>query len=145
MTKRQFRILIVDDSRGREERFRSWLPEGVRGVFARSGREAIELLRRDGRLGLYGAVALDFDLHEQALPHEAHLDGQVVAESVCLHLSNEVPILLHTMSDRGRAVMAGILERADFDVWAVPVENLAPERFRAWVEEARELWADASA
>lgn len=55
------RILIVEDDDERVAKFRSWLPETMRIVHARSAGSAIGILQRDkGRV--YAGIMLDHDL-----------------------------------------------------------------------------------
>ncbi len=61
----RFRLLLIEESAGREEDFRAWLPPGVLLNWAQSAGTALGVIRRDAG-HVWSGVLLDHDLAERA-------------------------------------------------------------------------------
>lgn len=138
----RFRLLIIEDSRHRIEKIRSWLPEDCLFVTATSAGKAIGILQRDHGY-VYGAILIDHDLHEQAVTEtDLTLSGSDLVESIITHISRNVPILVHSMNPTRAPLVAQRLGRAGFEVTRIPYEELDRASFEAWLSDARGNWED---
>ncbi len=136
-----FRILIVEDDIERAETLRSWLPEDVRPVVVTSAGKALGLLARD-RGHVYSGILLDHDLQQQtASDSDKNLSGEHVVEAVIRYVSKTVPILIHSVSEKG-LVMMKKLEANGFWATRIPMDQLQKDAFLEWLEDAREIWED---
>ena len=62
------------------------------------------------------------------------------AHRIVAKISNEVPVLVHSINPMGARNMRRKLEGAGFDVTISPMTNLTYERFNTWLLNALELW-----
>ena len=141
MNKPLLRLLLVEDNKAREEQFRLWLPSDVTMVWAKCAGSAIGVLERD-RGRVYAGLMLDHDLQMQ---RQDKFTGLHVAKKVVEVIERDVPILVHSMNDRGGPEMVKTLDGAGFDVTRWPWAEMRREKFAAWLEEVREefeAWAD---
>jgi CheY-like chemotaxis protein len=131
------RILLVEDSAWRIERFREWAPADVRLVEARCGGRAIGTVRRSGRNDWAG-ILLDHDLNEQAVSN-AHgdVDGRAVVRAIVESVDSSSPILIHSMNSIGSDEMKKNLEQSGFFVTRIRMMDLTRELFLDWLEEVR--------
>lgn len=131
-------ILLVEDDPVREGRLLSMLPADVKTVVARSAGAAIGVLVRDpGRV--YAGVILDHDLQQCAMTDaDRRLSGQNVVSAIVQHVDRAVPVLIHSMNTTQRGVMAGILERAGYEVTTIPVSVLDSRALSEWLNRVRE-------
>ncbi len=137
-------VLVVEDSWQRLECIRRCCPPGVRVLNPKDGATAITTIKRDGD-GIYGAIMLDFDLHQQnlaALPLGRLKTGREVAQQVIRTIQPDIPILVHSMNPAGHAVMVQMLTDAGFDVRSTRFADLSAEKLTAWMSAARECWED---
>jgi CheY-like chemotaxis protein len=139
---KRLRVLIIEDDRGRVEKFKAWLPEDVLVVVAWSAGRALGILERDhGKV--YAGILLDHDLQQHAATGaDEFLSGTQVAEAIIRNISHEVPILVHSMNPTKAPVMARRLAEAGFSVTQVPMEALNREKFGEWLVGVRSFWAD---
>lgn len=139
---RVFRLLLIEDDIGRVEDFRAWLPSWAMLVWAQSAGAALGVIRRDsGRV--YGGVLLDHDLEQRAKTmDDESLSGTDVALALVQHFSTDVPILIHSMNQVHVPRVARQLEDRGFWVTRIPFYNLSEARFRAWLDEARDIWEE---
>ncbi len=137
----RFRLLIVEDHRGRQETLRSWVPEGVLCAWAPTGEDAARIVRSAGD-GELGAVLLDYDLHESPGHGTGRVDGRHVAAALIDAGLGEVPVLVHSENDLGRAEMVAMLRAEGFEVEAVPMSALTRERLAGWVRRAEQRWRE---
>jgi len=134
------RLLVVEDSKHREDTIRSWCCKlGVRKLnCATSAGAALGILSRDsGRI--YAGIMLDHDLQQRphgGIDHEKC--GQDVVMAIIKHIDKDVPILVHSMNDAGGAAMVRQLEDAGFAVTRVPWAEMSLGVFEEWLEEVRE-------
>lgn len=139
---KRLRVLIIEDDRSRVEKFKAWLPEDVIPVVAWSAGRALGILERDRGL-VYAGVLLDHDLQQHAATGaDEYLSGTQVADAIVRNVSNEVPILVHSMNPTKAPVMARRLAEAGFSVTQVPMEVLDRKKLEEWLEEVRAFWAD---
>lgn len=139
---RVFRLLIVEDNPERIETFRSWLPNPIPLVWARSAGAAIGLIRRDPGY-VYGGILLDHDLQLQAMTDDDQdLSGTQVARVLIQHVSPDVPILVHSINRRDAPRMVEQLRASGFWVTHAPMDRLTEEFFRNWLAEVRSLWEE---
>ncbi len=139
---RFFRLLLIEDDIGRVEDFRAWLPSWAMLVWAQSAGAALGVIRRDsGRV--YGGVLLDHDLEQRAKTvDDESLSGTDVALALVQHFSTDVPILIHSMNQVHVPRVARQLDDRGFWVTRIPFNNLSEARFRAWLDEARDIWEE---
>lgn len=134
------RLLLIEDSDARIDRFRGWLPEGVVLVVAASAGRAIGTLQHSNPYD-YAGILLDYDLHQQVVsPSEMLFSGSNVVDTLISKISNEVPVLVHSVNPTGAYNMRRKLKGAGFDVTAAPMTNMTYERFHTWLLDALELW-----
>jgi hypothetical protein len=137
---RFFRLLLIEDDIGRVADFRTWCPAWAKLVWAQSAGAALGLIRRDpGRV--YGGILLDHDLGQRAITHEVEsLSGTDVALALVQYFSSEIPILIHSTNQAQVPRVVRQLEERGFWVTRIPFYEMGEERFRAWLDEAREIW-----
>ena len=137
---RVFRLLLIEDDIGRVEDFRAWLPSWAKLVWAQSAGSALGVIRRDtGRV--YGGVLLDHDLEQRVMTvDDESLSGTDVALALVENFSTDVPILIHSMNHLKAPRDARQLEDRGFWVTRIPFYDLSEVRFRAWLDEARDIW-----
>jgi hypothetical protein len=139
---RVFRLLLIEDDILRVEDFRAWLPSWATLVWAQSAGSALGVIRRDtGRI--YGGVLLDHDLEQRVMTvDDESLSGTDVALALVENFSTDVPILIHSMNHLKAPRVARQLEDRGFWVTRIPFYDLSEVRFRAWLEEARDIWEE---
>ena len=134
------RLLLIEDSNARINQFREWLPEGVVLVVAASAGRAIGTLQHSNPYD-YAGILLDHDLEQQVVnPDEVFFNGSNVVNTLVAKISNEVPVLVHSINPMGALNMRRKLEDAGFDVTISPMTNLTYERFNTWLLNALEFW-----
>ena len=134
------RLLLIEDSDARINQFREWLPKGVVLVVAASAGRAIGTLQHSNPYD-YAGILLDHDLEQQVVnPAEVYFNGSNVADTLVAKISNEVPVLVHSINPSGAWNMRRKLEGAGFEVTISPMTNLTYERFNTWLLNALELW-----
>lgn len=138
-----FRLLIIEDDEERIRFFQSTLGGiKVKIVVATSAGQAIGILERDKGM-VYGAMFLDHDLNKQTkTDQDITLSGSHIVETIIRNISNDISILVHSMSLTGAAYMEKRLEQAGFQVTRVPMDILfkSKEFLMKWVETARASW-----
>lgn len=134
------RILLIEDSAERIGKFREWL-EGTEFVLieASSGGRARGILRKGMTEGIAG-VCLDHDLDQQPMTPTDFLSATGLMGAMELSLPRSAPILIHSMNESKPPQMERRLASAGFSVTRCPMGNLTRERFREWLEEARDSW-----
>ena len=137
-----FRILVVEDDPQRASLLQSWLPEDVRTVLVTTAGKAIGLLKRDSG-NVYAGIMLDHDLQlQRTTESDFYLSGGDVVEAVIRYISNDVPVLVHSMNFSQAPLMASRLHKAGFSVIQTPMNELTRAILCQWLEEAREIWED---
>lgn len=136
------RLLVIEDDDQRVALFRSWLPDHVKLVVARSAGSAIGILQRDkGRV--YAGILLDHDLQMQRLTElDRYISGMNAVETIINNISKEVPLLVHSMNQTRAPLMLERLKGAGFDVTQMPMAQLTRQFFLDWFEDVIELWED---
>ncbi len=134
------RILLVENSAGRIQKFTRWLPEDTDVVLrpVRLGNVAIEMLRRDQPRDWMG-VMLDYDLNlfDRSTAYRC---GGDVAQMMLMRTDREIPVLVHSMNPAGAVFMFGLLTGAGFDsVTRIPYEMLTREAFLGWINRCRDV------
>lgn len=141
----RFRLLLIEDDEGRERDFRTWLPPGVLLSWAQSAGTALGVIQRDAG-HIWSGVLLDHDLAERARTEDdATLSGTDVALALMDHFSVDIPILIHSTNPVQAPRVARQLEEKGFWVTRIPYYHMTEDKFVAWVEEARAIWADLKA
>lgn len=137
-----FRLLLVEDDKGRADRIRSWLPEDVLVTHCASAGRAIGVLRRD-RGAVYAGILLDHDLQgATASAMDETLSGAHVAAEIVRCIDSDVPVLVHSMNMQGARAMYATLEDAGFDVTRIAMVALDREKLSDWLQEARARWRE---
>ena len=137
------RILLIEDDQRRVDRFRSWLPDEIQLVVARSAGQAMGLLRRVNK-GDYAGIMLDHDLQEQAITaDDTKLSGTDLIDVVIQNIDRETPVLIHSTNLTRAPMMAERLKRADYWVTQVSMLDLTAEVFCEWVGDVRSLYQDS--
>jgi len=142
---KQMIVFIAEDSHSRARFFKDWCPPTVRPVIASDAATAIKMLREDGRTGDYGAIMLDFDLHQQnrgGLPVTQLKTGREVAQQILQSVERHVPIFVHSMNPAGHEEMRKMLTNAGFTVTCKPFADLSSKEYRAWIREAEAGWLE---
>jgi CheY-like chemotaxis protein len=99
------RLLLIEDSDDRIDRFCKWLPEGVVLVVAVSAGRAIGTLQHS-RPDDYAGILLDHDLHQQVMHEvEALFSGSNVVDRLIAKISSDVPVLVHSINPGGASNM----------------------------------------
>ena len=138
----RFRLLMIEDNPERAAKIREWIPDGCQLVVSTSAGMAMGVLQRDSG-NVYGAVMLDHDLHEQpAAETDLALSGTDLVNNIIIHLSRDVPILVHSMNSSRGPQLVDRLMKAGFDVTRIPFAELDKNTFVMWLEEAREDWLE---
>jgi len=139
---RVFRLLLIEDDILHVEDFRAWLPAWATLVWAQSAGSALGVIRRDtGRV--YGGVLLDHDLEQRVMTvDDESLSGTDVALALVEKFSTDVPILIHSMNHLKAPRVARQLEDRGFWVTRIPFYDFSEARFRAWLDEARDIWEE---
>ena len=142
--RRHRRILVIEDDDSRVADFKSWLPDDVRIVHARSAGQALGLLRR-AEPGNYVGLMLDHDLVMQ--PRTAE-DGNLSGSDVVTHLIQHsrkwasLPVLVHSMNPAMSIAVTRRLDTAGFVVERIPFTDLSGGQLVAWYREALEDWLE---
>jgi CheY-like chemotaxis protein len=132
------RLLLVEDNPARYETFLSWLPAGVRLVWARNAGAALGILQRD-RGDTYAGVLIDFDLQRQVYTDGGEQrTGEDVMHAIVSRLARSTSLLVHSMNERDAGPMATALDAAGFPTTRIRMKDLTQDLFQQWVEEARE-------
>ena len=138
------RLLIVEDSDARVNKFREWIADPFRATYVRSAGRALKVLELDaGRV--YAGILLDHDL-DQAVADESErsLTGRQVVKRLVRTVDRDVPVLIHSVNPLGARMMEQSLVEHGFDVTRVPFFNLNRERLARWLEIVREEWEAGS-
>lgn len=136
------RLLIVEDDPAREQRLREWLPEDIKPVVATSAGKALGVIRLD-RGRVYAGIVLDHDLQgRRAADSDLHMSGQDVVRAIVQYVSNDVPILVHSVNASQSAVMVSRLSGAGFGVSRIPMDHLTKESFQSWISYIRDVWKE---
>lgn len=142
MANSVFRLLIIEDDLARIEQFAAWLPSDIKTVVAPSAGTALGILQRD-RGTVYSGIMLDHDLQGRArTERDRTLSGSDLIEAIIRNVSNDVPILVHSMNPVRASAMVERLESAGFSVDRIPMLSLTKELLSKWLDEARSVWED---
>ena len=142
MAKETLRILIVEDDIWRAREIAIMLPEGFLPVIVKSAGAALGLLERD-RGYVYAGLCLDHDLQRQAMTgSDRSMDGNTVVDAIRRCVSNDVPVLIHSMNLGKAPAMVKKLESSGFWVTRLPMAELNEQKFGEWLEEVKEIWED---
>ena len=137
-----FRILIVEDNLERANLIKSWLPSDARPVVVTSAGKAIGLVRRD-RGHVYAGIMLDHDLQEHTVNEtDQCLNGMTVVDTLIQYISNDIPILVHSVNQSRGPAMVNKLKKFNYWVTRIPMDELTAERCLGWIDDVRELWED---
>ncbi len=133
---------MVEDDEKRVEWFRETLPDGLPLVWASSAGQAMGVLERDGGR-TYAGILLDHDL-ERRVRTEADLvlTGSHVVQAILERVSNDVPVLVHSMNHIDAPRMVTRLEAAGFWVTRIPFAVLRRPALLEWFEEVKEIWEE---
>ena len=135
-------ILLIEDNLERIQWFQNYLPLGFRLVAVRSGGTALGMLKRD-RGHAYGGILLDHDLQMGLVTAaDRDLSGTQVVEAMIGNISNQVPVLVHSMNPGKAPIMTRRLEVAGFDVTRTSWFDINETLYHEWLEGVREAWAD---
>jgi CheY-like chemotaxis protein len=133
------RILLIEDDNGRARKIREWLPEDVRLVHAGSAGRAIGILQRDR--DAYAGIMLDHDLQGQvATDMDFFLSGSNVVKSIIANVSNETPVMVHSMNPDDAPKMVHALTKSGFSVTRLPMVVMTKAGLNEWLQEVRESW-----
>lgn len=140
-------LLIIEDDSERIRWFEMHMPQDFRAVPVQSAGRAIGLLSRDSfpakRKHVYGGILMDHDLDMQTVMREEHsFTGSHVIEAIIRHISNEIPVLVHSMNPQKAPGMVNKLNGAGFNVLRLPYADLTPDLFAEWIKDLRENWVD---
>lgn len=143
ITRRVFRLLIIEDDQTRLNTFQTWLPaDKIRLVISSSAGGAIGILTRD-RGSVYSGIMLDHDLQQGTLTStDQALSGTNVVKAIIENVSPEVPVLVHSMNPSGSQRMMDMLSQAGFEVTRIPMDQLDKKTLVTWVEKAYSSWED---
>jgi CheY-like chemotaxis protein len=142
MTSKPLKILIVEDDMWRAREIAMILPEGFLPVIVKSAGAALGMLERD-RGYVYAGLCIDHDLQRQAMTGADHsMDGNTVVDAVRRYISNDVPVLVHSMNPGRAPAMVQKLESSGFWVTRLPMAELNEQNFGNWLEEVKEIWED---
>lgn len=137
-----FRVLIIEDDPGRAQRLKTWLSGDVRVVVATSVGKAIGVLQRDCE-SVYAGILLDHDLQQQAATDtDRYLSGTNLVDVIIRNISNDVPVLVHSMNISKALTMTNRLKEAGFSVTQIPMERLTHNKLMEWLDEARSIWQE---
>jgi len=134
------RLLVVEDSDARVNKFREWIRAPFRATFVKSAGRALKVLELDaGRV--YAGILLDHDLDQaMADDSERSLTGRQVVERLVRTVDRDVPVLIHSVNPLGARMMERNLVEHGFDVTRVPFFNLDRDRLGRWLEIVRDEW-----
>ena len=133
------RVLLVEDSDARSRKIQWWFPANIRVVWARSGGDAVGILRRDPPEA-YAGIMLDHDLHQQLRDLGGRqLTGADVAREIAARTAPDTPIFIHSMNPQRRGDIATLLLDAGFTITQVPMAELGARQLQAWLEEVVEV------
>lgn len=135
------RILLIEDSAQRIERFREWL-SGTEFVLieASSGGRAQGILRKGGTDGIAG-LCLDHDLHEQPMTDaDMTLSASNLMGSIVQSIPRTVPVLIHSMNASRPPQMVRRLQSEGYSVTRIRMATLTREAFHEWLQEVRDNW-----
>ena len=132
------RILLIEDDIKRYEVLTSWLPTGIRLVWAKDAGAAMGIIRRT-KVEDYVGMMLDFNLVRQPYvtggPPERFDGGHVVdLLQNRRDLAREVPVLVHSNNLRNGPVIAKRLEGSGYMMTRIAMRDLTKERFIDWIE-----------
>ena len=137
------RILLIEDSAHRIERFRKWLC-GTEFVLieASSGGRAMGILRKGGMDGIAG-LCLDHDLHEQPeTVDDMSLSTSNLMNSIVLSVPRSVPILIHSMNVSKPPQMVRRLQAEGYSVTRIRMIVLTRDNFHMWLQDVRDNWEE---
>lgn len=137
MQDKIIRIFIVEDDQRRVGWFRTWLPEDMRLVHARSGGRALGVIQRDRTA--FSGIMLDHDLQQQAISaSDANISGSVVIRAIMQFIAPNVPVMIHSMNPGKAITMGTALEKSGFSVTRISMSEMSRTAFMEWLEEVRE-------
>lgn len=70
------------------------------------------------------------------------MDGNTVVDAIRRCVSNDVPVLIHSMNLGKAPAMVKKLESSGFWVTRLPMAELNEQNFGEWLEEVKEIWED---
>lgn len=134
------RLLLIEDNDARINQFREWLPENMVLVVAASAGRAIGTLQHSDPYD-YAGILLDHDLDQQVVnADELLFTGSNVVGTLIAKISNEIPVLVHSINFNGASNMRRKLEKSGFEVTTCPMTRLTREQFSVWLKDVLELW-----
>jgi len=137
-----FRILIVEDNTPRAGLLKTWLPKDIIPVVVTSAGSAIGLIKRD-KGNVYAGIMLDHDLQENIVTQaDISLNGMNVVDAIIRYIPNDVPIFVHSTNVTQGPAMARMLEKYNYFVMQISMNQLTQRKLLEWVENVRELWED---
>lgn len=143
MPRSPTRILLVEDDPRRHAWFTAQLtalPE-ARLVWAKTGKAAITLLKKDGP-ETYSGLLLDHDLYTESAVLVS--DGREVVRTIIARVDVATPALVHSANSQCAPIMESSLRNAGFDVTRIHFSELVaePARFTEWLEKVKERRAE---
>lgn len=139
------RILLVEYDNNRVKQIREWLPADVHLVHAGSAGRAIGVIEKDCAKNrtTYDGIMLDHDLRGQiATERDFFLSGTNVVKVLMTRVSNEIPVLVHSMNPADAPRMVHALTQSGFSVTRLPMVVMTKESLNEWLQEVRECWED---
>jgi CheY-like chemotaxis protein len=140
------RILLVEDDKNRVKQIKEWLSaEEARLVHAGSAGTAIGVIKKDCTKHsiVYDGIMLDHDLQGQTVTEkDLFLSGADVVKEIIARVSNEIPVLVHSMNPTDAPRMVHALTHAGFSVTRIPMVVMTQENLNEWLQEVRECWED---
>ena len=134
------RLLVIEDNEERIELFRRWMPADILAVYAKSAGRAVRIIELDPG-NVYAGILLDHDLCEQiTLKEELGVNGLDVVRKIVRRISQDVPILVHSMNFGGGTSMRNMLESQGFAVTRVPFQFMNEEKLLGWIADVRAEW-----
>lgn len=136
---RRPRLLLVEDSVSRVEWFQAWLDPRLQLLWTPNAGRAIGTIRRDRGEGWAGLM-LDHDLTERSCTEQLSGSGTNVVDAVIRYVPRHLPVLVHSSNVTKGPEMASRLGSAGFDVTRSSFHALGERLYRAWQDEALEIW-----
>lgn len=132
------RLLLVEDSEARVAWFQTHLHPAFQLLWTPDAGRAIGTIRRDRGQGWAGLL-LDHDLTERCSVASGR-SGTDVVTAVVRYVPTHLPVLVHSSNVTKGPEMAQRLAASGFDVTRCTFPNLTAAAFRAWQDEALEIW-----
>lgn len=136
--KQKIRLLLVEDSVERHEKFRAWTPPHIKLVEAHDAGKALGILERTED-DEYAGIMLDYNLHKRVTvmdPRAPTPKGDKVVLALVRKKLMGVSVLVHSTNEKGGPRMEKLLRGADYDVTRIRFTDLTEERYLAWVKDA---------